>query len=297
VFEAEAVVKESWDVLDPTIRKPEAEIWVEFNPGKKDDYVYDFFITHPKSNAAVVAINYTDNPWCPENLKLLASECQKNRPAEYQHIWLGEPAGIGQFFSTFGMHNLEQPFELPYDCQESLIGSLDHGIVHPTSFGLHFIDSSYKIHRLFTYLANGLTTKDHAIAIADAIDSFKFSHGTFPKAIYYDPSMETKRRLSEQFFRSDIDEYLDVFKSKAKAAHVKFAPANNRKVDGCHIMRQLFAPVGDAMVPEYFYFDGYNQSFVNGILDVLTDENNIETYDKQDGDDIADESRYGAVAC
>ena len=32
VEEAEAVTKESWDILIPTIRKPFSEIWVELQP-------------------------------------------------------------------------------------------------------------------------------------------------------------------------------------------------------------------------------------------------------------------------
>ncbi|HCQ0422302.1 TPA: PBSX family phage terminase large subunit [Escherichia coli] len=40
VEEAEAVTKESWDILIPTIRKPFSEIWVSFNPKNILDDTY-----------------------------------------------------------------------------------------------------------------------------------------------------------------------------------------------------------------------------------------------------------------
>lgn len=301
VFEGQSVLSESWLILDPTIRKDGSEIWVEFNPMLKSDFVYDFFVTHKQESAKVVEINYVDNPWCPDNQKKLAAECERNRPDEYKHVWMGAPAGIGQFFNTFSSTgNKETPFTLPLDCQATLIGSLDHGINHPTSFGLQYIDQSNVIHRIFTYLQNGKTTADHAEAVWDSLDGCKFSHGLFPNWITYDPSMETKRRLSDVFFRSDLDEYVDLFKGRQKSKHVMFTPSNTKsqgaKVNGCHAMRQVFSP-NDAGTRQFYFFDGYNTSFIDGILNVMTDKNNAEVYEKADGDDIADEARYGIVAC
>jgi phage terminase large subunit len=95
IFEAEKVSKDSWDVLDPTIRKPGCEIWIEFNPDHEDDFIYDYFITKKPDNAKCVEINYLDNPMCPADMITLAEQCKRNNINEYNHIWLGKPTGAG----------------------------------------------------------------------------------------------------------------------------------------------------------------------------------------------------------
>lgn len=200
----------------------------------------------------------------------------------------------GQFFTNFGLHNREDPFVLPGDCQSRLFASLDHGIAHFTSFGLWYIDTDLSLHRVLSYYSNGGTTQGHAAAIWDMVESSWHSHGYFPMEVYYDPSMDAVEKLSERMYRSNIDEYKDYFGSRELSKHVVFKPANNRKVDGCHIMRALFDSTKGR--PVLSYFDGYNASFAEGVCAVLTDKNNKEIYTKMDGDDAADEARYGCVA-
>jgi len=200
----------------------------------------------------------------------------------------------GQFFSEFNDLNIEKPFELPRDCQSRLFGSLDHGITHNTSFGLWYVDSSAHLHRLFSYSANGGTAGGHAAAIWDMIESFPYTRGLFPSEIYFDPSIATKEKLSDRFFRSILDEYTDIFEAKEHSRSVAFLPANNRKIDGCHLMRAALAPTDGQ--PLLTYFDRYNSESVLRVKGVLVDKNNPEIYAKMDGDDEADEWRYGVVA-
>jgi hypothetical protein len=295
VMEAESTSDESWDMLTPTIRKPGSYIIISYNPKSMSDATHRRFSLTEREDAIVGEINYMDNPWLPD---VLFKEQEYDKLTDenlYNWKWLGKCKGIGQFFNTFGLHNREPSFDLPWDCGGSLIGGLDHGIGHPTSFQLLYIDSNSKIHSIITYCQRGANTETHARNIHDAIESCKYTHGTFPMSIYYDPSMNAKRRLSEIFYRSDIDEYLDVFKSDPKSCETQFIPANNRKIDGCHTMRQLFTK-NEQGVPDFFYFDKYNESTVESILNVMTDKNNVEIYEKADGDDGADSLRYGLVA-
>ena len=69
IEEAQTVSKKSWDILIPTIRKPDSEIWVSFNPNIDTDDTYQRFVVEPPDNAKVVKVNYTDNPWFPEVLE------------------------------------------------------------------------------------------------------------------------------------------------------------------------------------------------------------------------------------
>ena len=93
VEEAEAVTKNSWDVLIPSIRGDKnAEIWVSFNPKNILDDTYQRFIVHPPKDSIVLKANYDVNPHF-EDTPLLADmlECKERDEDLYRHIWLGEP--------------------------------------------------------------------------------------------------------------------------------------------------------------------------------------------------------------
>jgi hypothetical protein len=96
VEEAESVSEESWNLLIPTIRKPNSEIWVSFNPKYPDDPTYKRFVIAPPAGAVVRQINYCDNPYFPEVLRLEMEADKAFRPHMYKHIWLGEPLGLGR---------------------------------------------------------------------------------------------------------------------------------------------------------------------------------------------------------
>ena len=93
VEEAEAVTKNSWDVLIPSIRGDKnAEIWVSFNPKNILDDTYQRFIIHPPKDSIVLKANYDINPHFADT-PLLADmlECKERDEDLYRHIWLGEP--------------------------------------------------------------------------------------------------------------------------------------------------------------------------------------------------------------
>jgi len=89
VEEAQTVSKKSWDILIPTIRKPNSEIWVSFNPNIDTDDTYTRFVVNPPENAKVVKVNYTDNPWFPEVLEIERQHSLKTNP-DYANIWEGD---------------------------------------------------------------------------------------------------------------------------------------------------------------------------------------------------------------
>ena len=89
VEEAQTVSKKSWDILIPTIRKPNSEIWVSFNPNIDTDDTYQRFVIDPPDSAKVVKVNYTDNPWFPEVLELERLHSEKTNP-DYNNIWEGD---------------------------------------------------------------------------------------------------------------------------------------------------------------------------------------------------------------
>jgi phage terminase large subunit len=87
--EAQTISRKSWDILIPTIRKPDSEIWVSFNPNIDTDDTYKRFVVNPPENAKVVKLNYHDNPWFPDVLETERQHSEKTNP-DYENIWLGD---------------------------------------------------------------------------------------------------------------------------------------------------------------------------------------------------------------
>ena len=89
VEEAQTVSKKSWDILIPTIRKPNSEIWVSFNPDLDSDDTYKRFVIDTPEDAKVIKINWIDNPWFPKvlNKERLHSKATSD---DYDNIWEGE---------------------------------------------------------------------------------------------------------------------------------------------------------------------------------------------------------------
>lgn len=90
VEEAQSVSKRSWTVLIPTIRKPDSEIWVSFNPELDSDETYMRFVTSAPADAFSVPVNYNDNPWFPEVLEKERLHCQLTDKDSYGTIWEGQ---------------------------------------------------------------------------------------------------------------------------------------------------------------------------------------------------------------
>jgi len=89
IDEAQAITKQTLDVLIPTIRKERAKIFFSMNRHIEKDPVYFKFFD--RKDCKHININYDDNPYCTEALKVEAIECRKKSEADYMHIWMGEP--------------------------------------------------------------------------------------------------------------------------------------------------------------------------------------------------------------
>lgn len=90
VEEAERVSSNSWEILIPTIRKPQSEIIISFNPKHPTDPTYERFVTNADSNMLVQKVSWKDNPFFPEVLDLERRHLQKTDHVAYNHIWEGD---------------------------------------------------------------------------------------------------------------------------------------------------------------------------------------------------------------
>ena len=89
VEEAQTVSRSSWNTLIPTVRKEKSEIWVTFNPELETDETYQRFVLNPPENCIVQKINWSDNPWFPETLKLEKDALKHRDPQGYNVVWEG----------------------------------------------------------------------------------------------------------------------------------------------------------------------------------------------------------------
>lgn len=91
VEEAQSVSQRSLDLLRPTIRKPDSELWFTWNPGEATDPV-DVLLRgpNPPADSIVKAVNFVDNPWFPDVLRDEMEYDKRRDPSKYAHIWLGE---------------------------------------------------------------------------------------------------------------------------------------------------------------------------------------------------------------
>ena len=90
VDEAEPVSQTAWEKADPTVREEGAEIWVTWNPERKNSATDKWFRKNPPPNSKIIEMNWRDNPWFPDTLDRKRRRYKKDFPEQYGHIWEGE---------------------------------------------------------------------------------------------------------------------------------------------------------------------------------------------------------------
>lgn len=93
--EAQGISDGSWSKLLPTIRKPNSEVWVSFNPDMLNDATYQRFVVNPPPGAVVVKTGWQYTAACgffTEKMAALRAHDEKHMPKEeYDNIWEGVP--------------------------------------------------------------------------------------------------------------------------------------------------------------------------------------------------------------
>jgi phage terminase large subunit len=101
IEEAQTISKKSLELLTPTLRTDDSEIWFIANPQSQEDPLSKRFINPFKSELdkhgyyeddqhLIIVCNYIDNPFFPIVLeKERLADFERLERAEYDHIWLG----------------------------------------------------------------------------------------------------------------------------------------------------------------------------------------------------------------
>lgn len=106
VDEAEPVTDSAWSILIPTLREENedwnAELWVTWNPKRKDAAVEKRFARSTDPLIKGTDLNWRDNPKFPAKLERDRQRDLAERPDQYEHIWEGSylSATEGAYFAA-----------------------------------------------------------------------------------------------------------------------------------------------------------------------------------------------------
>jgi phage terminase large subunit len=133
VEEAQSLSQRSLDVLRPTIRKPGSELWFSWNPRFKRDPVDQFFRGPTKSPDAIcVEMNWSDNPFLPNELLQEKNLDYLRDPVKAQHIWGGgyEQIAEGAYYGrdVVQAENENRITRVPHDRAARVFACWDLGI-------------------------------------------------------------------------------------------------------------------------------------------------------------------------
>lgn len=121
VEEAQTMSQSSLDMLRPTIRRDDSELWFSWNPRNKDDPVDKFFRGGERPpRTKIVKANYYDNPFLPDVLIEELEYDRRRDPVKFKHVWLG---GYNLMKDALVFQNVRvEEFDAPADAEFRLGG-------------------------------------------------------------------------------------------------------------------------------------------------------------------------------
>jgi phage terminase large subunit len=113
IEEAHTTSQNSLNILIPTIRKEGSELWFSYNRKLVDEPVHKLA---ERENADFRKINYPQNPFFPEVLRIEMEYDKEHDYEKYLHIWEGEPQQLSDAMVFKGKYSV-QCFETPPGAQ------------------------------------------------------------------------------------------------------------------------------------------------------------------------------------
>ena len=154
VEEAQTTSRVSWNTLIPTIRKESSEIWISFNPELETDETYQRFVANPPEGAIVQKINWSDNPWFPETLRLEKDALFVRDREAYNTVWEGMCRQTVDG-AIFAKEMQQAEFEgritrVPYDATKPVLAIFDIGWADATAcWIIQFVGMETRVLRYF----------------------------------------------------------------------------------------------------------------------------------------------------
>jgi phage terminase large subunit len=102
IEEAQTLSHRSSQLLRPTIRAENSELWFSWNPRRRTDAVDELLCGElVPTDSIVITANWRDNPNFPHVLELERQDCLRIEPDQYDHVWEGGYASVltGAYFA------------------------------------------------------------------------------------------------------------------------------------------------------------------------------------------------------
>jgi phage terminase large subunit len=166
VEEAQTVSRLSWNILIPTIRKEGSEIWVSFNPELETDETYQRFVANPPEDCITMRVNWYDNPWFPDTLRMEKDALKQRDEEAYNQVWEGlcRQTVDGAIFAK-EMQQAEKDgriTKVPYDASKPVHAVFDLGWSDSTA--IWFLQYVGMETRLIRYIENSQQTMSYYLA-------------------------------------------------------------------------------------------------------------------------------------
>lgn len=126
IEEGEGISQNSLDILIPTIRKDDSELWVSYNPETKESPCDKTFITHAHPDSIIVDMNWRDNPWFTDVLRREKDLCKIVDFEKYLWVWEGQYKKYAHDLIFRDKIRVDQDFETPNDVKRFYFG-IDFG--------------------------------------------------------------------------------------------------------------------------------------------------------------------------
>ena len=95
IEEAQSISQRSWDLLEPTIRKEDSEIWASWNPDLPTDPIDKFFNDNKDDpNIILVTANIYDNPFASDTLW---ESYRRAKETALKHAAQGDESALARF--------------------------------------------------------------------------------------------------------------------------------------------------------------------------------------------------------
>jgi phage terminase large subunit len=102
VEEAQTITARSLELLLPTIRVPNSQVWFSWNPRRKSDAVDKLFRGEQLPNdTRLVRCGFDTNPWHNQTMEGERQRCLELTPESYAHVWKGDyqRVTVGAYFA------------------------------------------------------------------------------------------------------------------------------------------------------------------------------------------------------
>lgn len=224
IEEGHNLTEESWDIIDPTIRKEGSEIWVVYNTRFKFDYLHQKFVVNPPPpNSWVCMVNHSDNPYLPDVLLAQMEQMKELDYEKYLHIWEGQLKQLAHG-AVFGKQITElkkagRLLNIPIQKNCEVYSFADLGKKDETAFW--FMQRVGNEYRFIDYFEARLEDVDY---YAKCIKALAYNYGThyMPHDADHD-RLGMKRNIKEQFEDGGINPIEIVKVTPDKLAAIQLA--------------------------------------------------------------------------